>query len=125
MGDTVNFTRQTSENLVCVLSDDEQRDRGRQLAEAVEAVTNEQVTQKAAKDEMKDRLDEMQAERTRLAVIVREGKEKRLVPVRFDYDDALGKVHKTRLDTGEVYESRAMTDEERQRALPFARAAVN
>lgn len=119
------LTRQTSEILTCNLTPEEHRERGRQLAEALEAVDKETVDQKAEKEAMKDRLEHLQAECDRLGKIVREEKEDRSVNVRIDYSDADGMVYKYRLDTGEMFASRKMTDDERQRALPFPTRKVN
>lgn len=121
----VNFSRTTSEVLDCVLTEDEQRERGQQLAESVKAVSDLERDQKDVKASMKEAMEDAEAERERLALIVRDGKEPRTVPVRLDYDDQRGMVHKTRLDTGELIGTRPMTDEEKQRALPFLGRKVN
>lgn len=123
--DTVTpFTRQVSEVLDCVLTDDEQRDRGRQLADALAAVGAFESKQKNEKQIAKDALETLEGECARLAGIVRAGKEPRTIPVRVVHDDKRLMVDKIRLDTGEVFASRTMTEFEKQRALPFPQKAV-
>lgn len=121
MGDVTTINRQSSEVLSCVLTDAEMLDRGRQLAESLQDIREEEDRQATAKKEMKDTLESLQKEADRLSAIVRDGREDRTVAVRIDHDEARLMVHKTRLDTGELIASRAMTEEERQRALPFSR----
>ena len=91
------------------------------LAESLQDIREEEDRQATAKKEMKDTLESLQKEADRLSAIVRDGREDRTVAVRIDHDEARLMVHKTRLDTGELIASRAMTEEERQRALPFSR----
>jgi len=118
-------TRTITELLDCKLTQEEQLERGQQLADAITAVDTEEAAQKTAKDKMKESLAALASEVNRLVPIVHDGIEKRQVSVRIDYDDTSLMVHKTRLDTGELVASRAMTEEERQRALPFVSRKVN
>ncbi|MCC6989914.1 MAG: hypothetical protein IT181_12995 [Acidobacteria bacterium] len=117
-------TRTVSQVLTCQLTDDEQRERGRQLAEALRAVGEEELDQKAQKERMKERLEALHGEVTRLGGIVRAGEEERAVQVRLELDDEKGMVHSVRLDTGELFHSRPMTQQEKQRALPFVAKAA-
>lgn len=118
-------SRIVSRVLACTLTDEEQRERGRQLAEAIKAVDECDAAHETKRKAMKEELGGLQAEVDRLAGIVREGREDRSVQVRIDYDEARSLVHYTRLDTGELTESRAMTEDEKQRVLPFASRRAN
>lgn len=112
------------EELDCILTDDEQRDRGRQLADALADVAQFHAEQKSAKETAKDRLETLQGECNRLARIVRAGHETRPVRVQIVHDDRRLMVDKVRLDTGETFASRTMTESEKQRALPFVKPAA-
>lgn len=93
-------------------------ERGEALARAHQAVRVEKADQKAAKERMKDTLDDLEGEVGRLARIVRDKAEDRAVTCTRVYDFAAGQVQVVREDTGEVVATRAMSEDERQIALP-------
>lgn len=116
--------RTTTEILQCRLTPDEHRDRGRQLAEALENVRVFEAAQKVAKEQAKEQGEQLEKEVARLREIVRTEEEPRSVPVRLMFDEGAGMVDKIRLDTGELVHRRPMTDAEKQRLLPFQPKAV-
>lgn len=93
-------------------------DRGDQLARAHQAVRIEQAEQKAKKEDLKQRLEDLEGEVGKLARIVRDKSEPRDVECArvFDFDKSTVEIVRT--DTGEVVSSRTMTDQERQIGLP-------
>ena len=105
--------------LPCVLTDDELLARGDALARQHAAIKDEEAAQAGEKKRMKEALDELTGEQARLARIVRDKAEPRDVECRIVHDYATQAVQVVRTDTGEVIESRAMTDRERQIGLPM------
>ncbi len=99
------------------LTDDELLQRGDELARAIQAVREEERHQKAQREAMKDALASLQGDCARLAQVVRERAEPRSVGCRIVHDYAANAVQLVREDTGEVIESRAMSDHERQLGL--------
>lgn len=105
--------------LPVTLTTDELLARGDGLARAHRAVRDEQAKQKAVKEEMKQRLEDLEGEVGKLARIVRDKAEDRDVECRIVHDYLANAVQVVREDTGEVIEARAMTDRERQIGLPM------
>lgn len=105
--------------LPVTLTDSELLERGDQLARAHQAVTDEEARQKTEKERMKDALGELEGAVRRLARIVRDKAEDRDVECRIVHDYLANAVQVVREDTGEVIESRAMSDHERQLGLPM------
>jgi hypothetical protein len=96
------------------LTDEEQRDRGRQLARTIEDHRTEESRQEGMKREMKFVLAGLEAERDRLSAIVSRGEEMRDVEVeeRADYD--AGEYVRQRMDTLDILERRKLRENERQ-----------
>lgn len=106
-----------SRDLFCRLTDEEYMARSRDLALTIEDYTNEEAGQKEQRAQMKARLAELEAKRSKLASIVRQRQELRRVETEVRY---LGdeKVELVRLDTGEQIEKRKGHESELQRKLP-------
>jgi hypothetical protein len=100
--------------LSTALTDDEQRDRGRQLARTIEDHRNEESRQEGMKREMKFVLAGLEAERDRLSAIVSRGEELRDVEVEERADYSIAEYVRQRMDTGEVLERRKLRENERQ-----------
>lgn len=112
--------RTTTETLSCVLTDDELRERGEQLAKAIEDIATEQKNQESIKAEMKSSIATLEARRDALAAQVRRKAELRQVEVEEVTDYVSGRFSRSRLDTGEVIHERPLTNDERQASLEFA-----
>jgi len=109
----------TTRNLPVALTDDEIRKAGDALAMACEDITSEEARAKEIKDDLKNRMSSLEAERNRLAVLVRRKEEYRQVEVDIWFDYQRGMVEEIRTDTGEQIKIRPMTDDERQQGLPM------
>lgn len=103
--------------LATELTPEEFTAKARALAETHEKLALERETQKEAKADMKQRLEELEQKRNTLARIVQRGKEDRLIDVEIKADDAQGIARVVRLDTGEVVEERPLSVGERQLGL--------
>jgi len=110
-------TKEGEELLKCDLTDEELLAYGRQLADAQNDMVEIEGEEKEFKANIKGRKETAQATSDRLTRLLRAGYEHRHVVVTtvFDYDD--GTVTKTRKDTEEEFETRAMTEAEKQRHL--------
>lgn len=108
-----------TKNLPCQLTDEEQRERGIELARTNEDYASEEKRQADIKAELKAQLAGIEARRTSLASIVRRKEEYRDVKVEEHYDYQRGVVVQVRTDTGEQIMRREMTEAERQAKLNF------
>lgn len=112
----------TTRQLPCRLSDAERQKMGGEIAQAWQDLSTETVRQTSLKAEMKARATEIEARLTRLSQVLSRGDEVREVHVErtlLDEDgDGKGMVSETRLDTGEVLETRPIRDDERQLTMP-------
>jgi hypothetical protein len=100
--------------LSTALTNEEQRDRGRQLARTIEDHRTEESRQEGMKREMKFVLAGLEAERDRLSAIVSRGEELRDVEVEERADYSIAEYVRQRMDTGEVLERRKLRENERQ-----------
>ena len=109
--------RQDSARLKCLLTDTEKQARGKELAEAVlrkheleqelDGIKKHYATDIKAQDAAIDRLQN----------IVNSGSEFREVAIIINHDYKDGVILSTRVDTGEVFDTRIMTSNERQMSL--------
>lgn len=109
--------RKYTEHLTCKLTPDEQRAKGEQLARVIGDVANEDARQVMLKQDMKSRLAALEAKRDQLAAEVSRCEELREIEIEERIDFTVGKVYKTRLDTGVSIHERPVRDEERQMEL--------
>lgn len=119
----MSSTKYTSKVLSCKLTQDELLERGATLAQACIDVTTEKGHQKIEKERMKERLEDLEAERERLSTIVTDQAEERTVKIEVRMDYFRLTVEEYRTDTGEMISGRAMTEGERQMALPVVGVA--
>ncbi len=103
--------------LMCTLNREEIHDLGKQLAAKVQECLLEEADQALTKKAMKQKLDEMEAERNRLSSLVDDGVEKREVECVVQADFGTMKALTIRLDTGEVIHERELKPEEMQLGL--------
>jgi hypothetical protein len=106
-------------NVPCHLSDMELLTRADELSVVVQEITAEEGRQVDVKAQMKARLTELDARKSRLAITIGRKEEYRDVPCDLFANVERGIVEVVRRDTAEVVESRAMSDDERQKALPL------
>jgi hypothetical protein len=104
--------------LPCPLTDDEKIARSLMLAEALDRRNQLDLERKDTMAEFKDREAKLDSEIGRLGTIVRGGKELRQVECEDQHNYKNGTADRVRLDTGEVVQTRPLTEEERQQELP-------
>ena len=106
-----------SRSLPCKLTDDELKDKSRELATTVQEIASEETRQKNIKDQLKATMSELESRQTRLAGEVARGEIYREVDVEYRIDTKGETVQEVRLDTKAVIVSRQARDEERQLVL--------
>lgn len=116
--------RRVVRNLPCRLTGDELLTRADELSVVVQETTAEEGRQTDVKAQMKARLTELDARKTRLAITIGRKEEYRDVEVELvaDIQAQTTTVHRT--DTGEVVETRPMSEQEKQAALPLETSAA-
>lgn len=110
------------EHLPCQLTSQELVLKSKQLAQLLCDQSNVELEKKEANAAFKEQLDDIDKKLSALALEVRTGREYREVPCieRADYID--NRVEVIRTDTSEVVRIRPLQPNERQEALPYARA---
>lgn len=111
-----------SEELSCELNEVEWNNRAHELAEAHSFTEATKERKKSVMAELNADLKIAEAKETKLSNIVSTNSERREVTVEVRYDYEVGKVTKTRTDTGEIISEREMTDDERQSQLDLVDA---
>lgn len=109
--------------LLVGLTREQVEDRASELSMLIASydIEDAQAKERAKHDKMK--LRDMNTDLRRLGNVVRDKCEKKLVPCERRMNFTQGRVTDVRLDTGDVLEERDMTDDERQKGLPFAKDA--
>jgi hypothetical protein len=116
--------KRVTRNLPCKLSDTELLQKADELSVVVQEISAEEDRQVDVKAQMKARLTELDARKTRLAITIGRKEEYRDTDVALMGDIQAGTVSAIRADTGEVIETRPMTEDEKQRALPLEAPAA-
>jgi carbohydrate-binding DOMON domain-containing protein len=101
------------------LTEDEIASRGEKLAALFQLLEELKSNRAEEMQQWKKRIDDKQAEAHRLAIVITGGWEDRPVSTCTTFDYKRLTVTTTRTDTGEILNSRPMTEEERQRELPL------
>lgn len=114
---TSRILKRVMETLVCSLSANEQRERGKALAGVLADIKNEQARHDMLKAEMKSSMAALESKRDVLQLVVSRGEEYREVEVEHRTNDAKLTVERVRMDTGEVIADRPMNEEEKQEKL--------
>jgi len=113
-------TRRKTERLLKVLlTPDEERYFGKEIARARQelAAVNDELDE--VKSQFKSKIESCEKEQNRFMVLLNNGYEYRQVECEVVNDYKAGTVRVTRMDTGELVEERAMNDIDRQRELPM------
>lgn len=105
------------ENLPCTLTVEESHNYAKTCARLIRELEKVEGKKKVSTSEFKERIDSINARSRMLSEYVNSNQQFRDVDVRQEFDFGLGVVRKIRVDTGEVIETRAMTNEESQRAM--------
>lgn len=116
--------RRVVRNLPCRLTGDELLTRADELSVVVQETTAEEGRQTDVKAQMKARLTELDARKTRLAITIGRKEEYRDVEVELVADIQAQTTSIYRTDTGEVVETRPMSEQEKQAALPLETTAA-
>lgn len=105
----------TELELPCTLTDEEVQSRGRMLGETIWAIDDTQAARTAAMKEFKERLVGLNEQQRKLARVIRNRVENRMVQCAVQFHAPLEGVKRiVRMDTGEVVREEPMTDSEKQ-----------
>ncbi|HXU04975.1 MAG TPA: hypothetical protein VN903_28640 [Polyangia bacterium] len=116
------IVKKAAVELPCLLTDSEFRDRAKQLANVEADMGALDARHESMKQQIKQETAALESRRAELSGIVDRGSEFRMVAIEIRHNFATGRVLTTRLDTGEIYNDRPMTADERQRSLPLKSA---
>jgi len=105
------------QNLPCSLTNEELADRSQQLAGAVTRVERAKDAKKSLDAQLTSEIKLHEAKRNELSSTVSTGKEYREVTVEVRFDFEKGIREELRLDTGEIFTERPLSDDEKQLAL--------
>ena len=111
------FITTKDRELPCRLTDDEVRNKGKELAQVHSDVTKEEIRQSSVKAEMKGIMEKLENQMSKLAHEIRNQSEERMVVVRFEMDDDGTVVKEIRQDTGEIINIRAPAPSELQKNI--------
>jgi len=100
--------------LKCILTEREMRESGIALARANSAIVELENKKKKFNDQIKAETSVVEADISKLSMVLQNGYEYRDVECEVDRDYEVKKIFTTRLDTGEIIKSRDMTQEELQ-----------
>lgn len=98
------------------LTPEEVRARGEQLAGALDDAEKLDAEHKAERDRQKVAMGALEGRIHHLGRVIREGVEERSVEVEMRVDLGLRLVEEVRLDTGEIVQSRSVTEDDQVRA---------
>lgn len=111
--------KEVTRSLPCRLTDPELLTKADELSVVVQEVSAEEDRQTDVKAQMKAKLTELDARKTRLAITIGRKEEYRDVRCELQADVQAGTVTVIRTDTGESLETRPMTEDEKQKSLPL------
>ncbi|MDR3799709.1 MAG: hypothetical protein P4K93_16265, partial [Terracidiphilus sp.] len=101
--------------LPCALTDEEIQSRGRMLGETIWAIDDTNAARTASMKEFKERLVGLNEQQRKLAIIIGNRVEKRMVRCAVQFHTPCeGMKRVVRLDTGEMVREEPMTDSEKQ-----------
>lgn len=113
----------SKEYLKCVLTADEFKSMSSDLAQQTVEIQELEDQKKAASSDFKSRIDAATAHTSRIARILRDGYEMKDVECETTFDLESGMVVTVRKDTGEIYKTRPMSQDERQQEFDFLQKA--
>jgi hypothetical protein len=100
--------------LPCDLTEEEIQHRAQQLGATIAEYDDVESAKKDAMKEFGERLGELRGRMRRFSLVIRTKSEQRIVKCLVNFNDpTVGIKRIVRLDTGEIYAERPMTDEER------------
>jgi hypothetical protein len=115
-----------SKSLLCKLTDEQRKDFGIKLATTLEEVQRVEEEKKRNADHYKDRIGGLQATADELRRKVSTGQEWRDVECTVEFDDPTPGIKSVvRIDNGEVVETKAMTDADKQFVLDLDATAAD
>lgn len=101
-------------SLPCLLTKEEQRLKGLEMATKDQELFRKQEEAAITKEKFKKEAEAIQGSITTLARVLRAGYEERSIECKEVHDYNTGTVQIIRTDSGAIHEERAMTDHERQ-----------
>lgn len=116
--------KRVTRNLPCRLTEPELLARADELSVVVQETNAEEGRQADVKAQMKARLTELDARKTRLAITIGRKEEYRDVEVELMADLQAQTVTVYRMDTSEATETRPMSEQEKQATLPLEAPAA-
>lgn len=118
MAKKVNVKRtENSQWLEVKLTEEEIKKEAKELADAINKQREAEDRLDSIKAQIKGEVTELEGKIKKCATLVNQGKEHRPVPVETIFDYEKDSRTDTRLDTGEVISSRALTKDEKQMEL--------
>ena len=102
------------DTLKCILTNQEKLTLGQDLAMQVSKLEDEEAALKDVSAQYKAKIQSAKAAISLSQKVLNAGYEMRPVEIEILYDFVNGSVHKLRIDTGEIYDTRAMTADERE-----------
>ena len=109
--------------LSVTLTDEEIRARGKQIAREIEEMHSAESERKELNAELGKKIQAHSRVIDQLSRVIDTGIEYRDVDVDIVYDFAQQEIRKVRIDTGEIFVFRRMTDEESQMQMEFEEQA--
>lgn len=108
-----------TEQLLCSLTDEQMRERAHRMGALIAEMEGVALRKKSLTADLSAEQKRLEAERSKLAMVLREGQELREVTVEVVRDFAHAEQVETRLDTGAVVRRRTLTADEMQMELPM------
>ena len=103
-----------TEYLKCVLTEDEIKQIGADLAHKYSQIQDLEAQKKSVNSDFKARIDGLTASASICANTIQNGYEFRIIECDIEYDYASGVIRTIRTDTGEIVKEKKMTSKERQ-----------
>lgn len=110
-------TKAATETLKCILTDKEKLSKGRELADVISEKDSHESELEAVKKDFNGKIKTCESRIKSLTTHLSTGYEYRPVKVIIIFDYDVCEVRKIRDDTGEIFDKRTMSNEERQMAL--------
>lgn len=98
-------------------TDEEKAEHAQRLARTLPQIDQLEEELKSVKSQYKSRIEGLQAEAKKFSSYIRDGFHFDNVEIQIRKDFRAGTLEKIRLDTGEMYYTRTLTAEERQRSM--------
>jgi len=116
-------SKKETRSLKCLLLNSEKLQKAEELAIVTQQLAQLEEEKNEIVDRMKSRITEATARQSLLASVVASGYEYRPVDCEIRKDFDAKRLETTRLDSGEVIESRPLLENELQRSLPLSESS--